>query len=60
MIKPKVLLEMTVPDFNRLTDYLVSHEEDIAVGINDFEELYKLYVLVCGDPPEYIKKFPDK
>lgn len=52
MSRPKVILELTVPAFKRLADYLAHHETDIANDVNDFGELRELYVVVFDDNPE--------
>ena len=37
--------------WDKLVEYLVSHESDIAHGINDFGGLRKLFVEVMGRVP---------
>ena len=49
MSRPKVTIEITVPGFNKLADYLEAHEHDIANEENDFGDLRELYVLVFDD-----------
>jgi len=35
-----------------LIEYLQNHEEDIAIGINDFDDLRNLFLLLTGRWPE--------
>ena len=36
---------------NKLTDYLLHHEEDIACGVNDFDDLRECFELIIGREP---------
>ena len=36
---------------NKLMDYLLRHEEDIACGINDFDDLRECFELIIGRKP---------
>jgi len=47
-------------DFNRkcltdLSEFLIYHEEDIAIGINDFGDLQDLFYHEVGREAEYNK-----
>lgn len=48
----KVTIEIGVIGFNKLADYLASHEDDIALEMNDFGDLCDIYVAVFDEDPE--------
>ena len=52
MNKRKVILELTIPEFKKLSDYLDAHEENIANGVNDYLDLEDLFVYIFGDLPK--------
>jgi len=37
---------------NELAQYLLDHEEDIAIGINDFDELRSTFKAIIGREPK--------
>jgi hypothetical protein len=47
----EVNLKMKVRDFKQLSDFLDSHEYDIAASINDYGDLKQLYKLVFDVEP---------
>jgi len=47
--------KITKGDFNQLWAFLVAHECDIALGVNDFGELRKVFITVVGRKPEKTK-----
>ena len=47
----KVTIELSIEDFKRLADYLITHEYDIAAKINDFADLRGLFVAVYESEP---------
>lgn len=44
-------LQLPINELKKLSDYLETHEEDIAWRVNDFEELADLYILIYGREP---------
>lgn len=44
-------LVFTEEVYNDFVEYLNSHEQDIAVNINDYGELFNLFVQVLGREP---------
>ena len=39
---------------DKLIEYLNFHEEDIAIGVNDFYDLRELFMDVIGRPAVYL------
>ena len=37
----------------KLEEYLTYHEEDIAIGINDFDDLREVFECIIGKPATY-------
>jgi len=48
----KVPVDFTAISFAQLQNYLESHEDDIALGINDFAELRKTFCVIMHRSPE--------
>ena len=52
MSKANVRITMGVPEFKRLEEYLLSHEDDISYGINDYADLEDLFVGIFDRVPD--------
>ena len=52
MMAAKVTIELSIRDFKVLARYLEDHEDDMAYGINDFDELSALFVAVFDEKPK--------
>ena len=48
----KVTVELEWPAMLKLLDYLKSHESDIADNVNDFGDLWELWVEFYGEAPQ--------
>jgi len=44
-------LQLPIKELKHLSEYLADHEEDIAWGFNDFEELRDIFHLIYGRSP---------
>ncbi len=42
-------------DLKKLTEYLIYHEQDISIGINDFADLRGVYKTIVGFEPTHEK-----
>lgn len=47
----KLIIELDMGGFKVLESYLKDHEQDIAVGINDFKDLEGLFIAVFSEEP---------
>lgn len=47
-----MVIEISTLECKELIDYLKSHEDDIALGINDFGDLRSVYIAIFKKEPK--------
>ena len=52
MNEPKYMRVFRGKNYDDLVNYLLDHEEDIALGINDYGDLRGAFIDIFDRPPE--------